>query len=77
MTTLDRYIARQYLTNIIALLAILFCFVVTIDVSINADEFWKLAGRLAVDTEQPNDQPSFIRQATLTVLLIADLWWPR
>ena len=75
MKILDRYIARQYLVNILALLTILFSFVVTIDASINIDRFWDLAGETgAADGE---DSIGFIRQATLTVLLIADLWWPR
>ncbi|MGP1273649.1 MAG: LptF/LptG family permease [Phycisphaerales bacterium] len=72
---LDRYIARQYLVNILALLTILFSFVVTIDASINIDRFWDLAGETgAADGEE---SIGFIRQSTLTVLLIADLWWPR
>ncbi|MEM9167655.1 MAG: LptF/LptG family permease [Planctomycetota bacterium] len=71
MTILDRYIARQYAINIAALLVILFSFVVVIDASINIDRFWKAAGRAG-------DEPvGFVRQSTLTVLYIVDLWWPR
>ncbi len=72
MKLIDRYIARQYLINIAALLAILFSFVVTIDASINIDEFWEAAG----ETES-GEPPGLIRRVTLTALWIAHLWWPR
>ncbi len=39
MTTLDRYIARQFLFNVMALMVLLFCFVVTVDVTLNLDRF--------------------------------------
>ncbi|MEL6499248.1 MAG: LptF/LptG family permease [Planctomycetota bacterium] len=73
MKLIDRYIARQYLTNILALLAILFSFVVTIDASINIDEFWEAAGEPTADGEEPG----LVRRVTLTALWIAHLWWPR
>ena len=44
MKILDRYIARQYATNIVSLYVILFAFVVTIDVAMNLDSFWRVAG---------------------------------
>ncbi|MEO1585263.1 MAG: LptF/LptG family permease [Planctomycetota bacterium] len=72
MKLIDRYIARQYLINIAALLAILFSFVVTIDASINIDEFWEAAG----ETES-GEPPGLVRRVTLTALWIAHLWWPR
>ena len=75
MTTLDRYIARQYLFNIIALLVILFSFVIVIDVSLNMDRFLRLADRLAAS--DAGDAPSTIRRWTVTILLIIDLWWPK
>ncbi len=46
MKILDRYVARQYLTNILSLYVILFAFVVTIDVAMNLDH-WH-GGREAV-----------------------------
>lgn len=73
MKLIDRYIARQYLINIAALLAILFSFVVTIDASINIDEFWEAAGEPTADGEAPG----LVRRVTLTGLWIAHLWWPR
>ena len=72
MKLIDRYIARQYLINIAALLAILFSFVVTIDASINIDEFWEAAGETTT-----GEEPGLVRRVTLTALWIAHLWWPR
>lgn len=43
MKMLDRFIARQFLFNAAALMLILFSFVVAIDVSINFDEFFRVA----------------------------------
>lgn len=73
MRILDRYIARQYALNILALYAILFAFVVTIDVAINLDWFWRLAGR----REGTEAEPGVVRQFIVTVLLVADFWWPK
>lgn len=70
ISILDRYIARQYLINIVALLVILFAFVVTIDVAINIDRFWRIAGRREADA-------GAVRQFVLTTFLIADFWWPK
>lgn len=74
MSLLDRYIARQYVLNIIVLFVILFSFVVTIDVSINLDRFSRVAGKLS-ETENGDSGP--FRHALITVLVILDLWWPR
>lgn len=74
MKTLDRYIARLYLTNVVALLVILFCFVVTIDFALNVDRFVGRAHEIAHDQGQ---ESSSLRTAVVTVLLVADLWWPR
>ena len=35
MTTLDRYIARQYVMNIVILIVLLFSFVLVVDASLN------------------------------------------
>jgi lipopolysaccharide export system permease protein len=72
--TLDRYIARLYLTNVIALLVILACFVVTIDFALNVDRF---VGRAQEIANEQGQEPSTVRTAVVTVLLVADLWWPR
>lgn len=74
MKTLDRYIARLYLTNVVALLVILSCFVVTIDFGLNVDRFVGRAQEIAAENDQ---QPSGLRVGVITVLLLADLWWPR
>ncbi len=74
MKTIDRYIARLYLTNVIALLVILSCFVVTIDFSLNVDRFVGRAREIAAEHEQ---ESSSLRTGVVTVLLVADLWWPR
>jgi lipopolysaccharide export system permease protein len=75
MSTLDRYIARQYLLNIFALLIILFSFVLVIDCSLNMDRFLRLADKLA--TQDTGDAPGTIQRWMVTVVLIADLWWPK
>lgn len=71
MPTITRYIVRLYLTNVLLLFAILFSFVVAIDVFINLDRFSKQAREVLGE-----DVGGF---ATLveTLRLIADLWWPR
>lgn len=74
MKTLDRYIAKLYLTNVVALLVILACFVVTIDFALNVDRFVGRAQEIAVEQGQ---EPSSLRTGVVTVLLVADLWWPR
>lgn len=76
LTILDRYIARQYLINVAALLVILFSFVVTIDVSLNFDRFVNLAERWLRDGD-PTGHPDALRKGLTVVFLIVDLWWPR
>lgn len=75
MNLLDRYIARQFLVNIIALLVILFCFVVAVDASINVDRFASIGQ--AVLKHRGVEEPGFLQQAATTVAVVADLWWPR
>lgn len=75
MTLLDRYIARQYLINIAALLVILSCFVVAVDVSLNLSRYWKVAVEWSGGNE--DEGGSILRQVLLTVILVLDLWWPR
>jgi lipopolysaccharide export system permease protein len=79
MGTLDRYIARQYLFNILALIVLLFSFVVMVDVALNVDQFLdkadKMASELAPADEGRTAGP--IRRLAITALLVVDLWWPR
>ncbi|MCA9298960.1 MAG: hypothetical protein KDA28_07830, partial [Phycisphaerales bacterium] len=73
MSLLDRYIARQFLTNVVVLFVILFCFIITIDVSLNIDRF----SRIATELMASQGQSGFLKRASLTSMLILDLWWPR
>ncbi|HCT44068.1 MAG TPA: hypothetical protein DF699_02500, partial [Phycisphaerales bacterium] len=66
MMMLDRYIAKQYLINVIALMLILFSFVVVIDASLNIDRFMEMAERLA--TQNGGDAPGSIRRWLVTLL---------
>lgn len=75
MTILDRYIAKQYLINVVALTVILFSFVVVIDASLNIDRFITHASELSV--RNTGHDPSVIRKWVVTILLIADFWWPK
>jgi len=75
MSLIDRYIARQFLTNVVLLFVILFSFIVVIDVSLNIDQFLDMAKRLGAQAGQQD--PGTIRKSVLSVLLIADLWWPK
>lgn len=74
MTILDRYIARQYLINALALTVILFSFVITIDVSLNFDRFSSVAEKLL---KGEGIDASWLRKFLTTLFLILDLWWPR
>jgi lipopolysaccharide export LptBFGC system permease protein LptF len=76
--TLDRYIARQYLINVTALLVILFSFVITIDVSLNFDRFVNNAETFLKAGAAPNaEEPGIVRHGLTVVFLVLDLWWPR
>jgi len=74
MTTLDRYIARQYLTNTLLLLTLLASFVVMVDLSLNMGRFVDRAGRMVA---QSGHEEAPVRRAIITVLVVLDLWWPR
>lgn len=74
MKLLDRYIARQYLVNIGALMLILACFVVCIDVSLNMSRYWNAAVEASAKTPSMD---SGVRRVLITLILVADLWWPR
>jgi len=75
VTILDRYIARQFLVNCVLLLVLLSAFVVMVDVSINLSRFYKTAGSLSAAGAVGDD--GVVRRAIVTVLLVANLWWPR
>jgi lipopolysaccharide export system permease protein len=70
VTTLDRYIARQFLINVAILALMLGAFVVMVDVSLNADEYLHRA-------DETSGGAAGLRRALVTVLLVWDLWWPR
>jgi len=72
VTILDRYIARQFFLNTLALLVLLGSFVLAVDVSLNIDRFLGAADRLL-----EGESPSTLRKLVVTALLVADLWWPR
>lgn len=70
MKTLDKYIARQYLINIVILLLLLFSFVLVVDASLNIARYLKIAG------ESP-DHPEGLRRFLIALWLFVDLWWPK
>lgn len=51
-STIDRYIARQYLFNVVALMVVLFSFVVTVDVTLNLDRFMNRAERIEAEAAE-------------------------
>jgi lipopolysaccharide export system permease protein len=75
VSILDRYIARQFIINILVLLVLLGGFVVLVDASLN------LARNLQLAQEQlakaGDKDPSAIRKFLAAGLFILDLWWPR
>jgi lipopolysaccharide export system permease protein len=75
MSTINRYIARLYLINIVTLLVLLFCFVMTVDVFTNLSRF----SNAAVDRieEAGGANGDSLHRTLLTVLLVFDLWGPR
>jgi lipopolysaccharide export LptBFGC system permease protein LptF len=72
MSTLDRYIARQYFFNVMALLVLLFSFVMVVDVTLNIDRMFKVAAEYAGGKDM-----SGLARLGLVVELATDLWWPR
>jgi len=69
--TLDRYIARLYLFNIIAIFIALMSFVVAVDIVVNLPDLIEAGRAVAGD-----DAGSF-GLASSVALVIADLWGPR
>ncbi len=82
MTILDRYIARQYVLNMLMLVALVAAFVVMVDLSLNLDKFAGAAAAMAAGGEAAGSAHApggggALRRAVITVFLVADLWWPR
>jgi lipopolysaccharide export system permease protein len=74
MTLLDRYIIKQYLTNIVALFVLLLAIIVLIDFSLNFDEYLKIADKMH---EAAHTSRSGLANGATAVYLLFDLWWPR
>ena len=75
MPTLTRYIARHYLVNCVLLFAVLFAFVVSVDVFVNLGRF---VSRASDQLEaELNGEPDSLAVAWRTVVNIVDLWGPR
>ena len=74
MSTLDRFIARQFLLNAVALLVILCAFVVAIDATLNIDRFVDAADALS---RERGEDPGTLGRLLRTGYLVFDLWWPR
>ncbi len=70
MNRLDRHIAGRYLANVIAIFAILFSFVVAIDMSLNMRAFGKAATALRPDS-------GGIEKLLMMGWCVVDLWGPR
>lgn len=75
MRTIHGYIARLYLVNALALLVLLFGFVVSIDVITNLGDFANAASERL--TPEEGEEVSGIRSVLATVVAIIDIWGPR
>lgn len=71
MSILDRYIARQFVLNILVLLLVVASLIVTVDVVINLDRF---AGRAR---QVGGENATSASHVWLVARLVADLWGPR
>ena len=71
MPILDRYIARLYLTNVIAILVALMSFVVAVDVVVNLSSLMDAGRAVAGEDASP------LGLAWGVAYAIMDLWWPR
>ncbi len=74
MNTLDRYIARLYLVNVVSLFVMLAGFVVTVDVVMNLERFSEAASN---EIARVGSNDSGLKHVLLTTLFIFHLWWPR
>ncbi|MCW5754865.1 MAG: LptF/LptG family permease [Phycisphaeraceae bacterium] len=73
MSILDRYIARQFLTNFALLIVILFSFIVAIDATLNMSKFVRAVDAMHASAESVGG----LRKAAVTLLVVTDYWWPR
>jgi lipopolysaccharide export LptBFGC system permease protein LptF len=73
MNLLDRYIARQYLVNIVILFVVLLGLVITIDTAYNLDKYARAAAE-AAKLSASLDNP--LGRAWLTLVAIVNFWWP-
>lgn len=74
MPTLNRYIARMYLTNILVLSLVLFGFIVTVDVFVNLGRFYRAAASTA---DAARSDPGTLHNVLLTLVGVLRLWAPR
>jgi lipopolysaccharide export system permease protein len=72
MRILDRFIARQYLLNVVLLFGILLAIILIADFALQFDEYARIAGKNADGTEVGG-----LRRIVVMVVLLLDLWWPR
>lgn len=70
MTILDRYIARQFLLNVLVLLVLFSSLFIAIDVVLNMGDFVKAGADLA-------GSRGTLRHAVATLVWIIDYWGPR
>ncbi len=75
MSLLDRYIAKQFILNIVVLLLLLGGFVVLVDASLNLARNLNLAEEALRKSGEVN--PGLVRKLLAALLFILDLWWPR
>jgi lipopolysaccharide export LptBFGC system permease protein LptF len=74
MGLLDRYIARQFIFNVVTIIVILFCFVLVVDISLNMDRYLRVA---ETSLRAGGEEPTLRAQMMRASYLIFDLWWPR
>lgn len=74
MNKINRYIAIQFLTNVVAMFVILYLFIITIDVFFNLNRFSGAASRAM---EADGGEAGGLAQLFVTIKLVANLWWPR
>lgn len=74
MGTLDRYITRLFVTNIVLIFVFLCMVIVAVDFSLNFDEFTRGAQQVL---ESRGESAGFLGKGGLAVMLVLDLWWPR
>ncbi len=74
MRTLDRYITRLYVSNILLIFLFLSLVIVAVDLSLNFDEF-SAAAKEALQARKQT--VSTLSKGLMSLWLVIDLWWPR